>query len=134
MPDRLEVIGGVRVLACAADGEHVASARDAADLLGAAYGVEADWIVLPVERLSPDFFVLRTRVAGEVLGKFADYRMGLVVVGDISAWVEGSSALRDLVRECNRGRQAWFVGDMGEAERRLAVVGAALAKVEENGR
>ncbi|GIG64762.1 DUF4180 domain-containing protein [Phytomonospora endophytica] len=126
MADSLESIGGVPVFVCGAEGEVVANDRDAVDLIAGAYSVEASWVLVPVERLEPDFFVLRSGVAGQVLGKFADYRMGLVVVGDVSGWVAESDALRDLLRESNRGRQAWFVADRAEAEGRLAAVGAAL--------
>jgi hypothetical protein len=41
--------------------------------------------------------------------KFVQYGVGLVVLGDIFARADASSALRDFVRECNRGRQTWFV-------------------------
>lgn len=52
--------------------------------------------------------------------KFANYRVGLAVVGDVSAHVEASEALRDFVRESNRGQQVWFVADDAELETRLA--------------
>lgn len=130
MTDRLETIGRVPVLVCDAEGGRVAGDRDAVDLIGATYGSDASWVVLPVERLDPDFFVLRSGVAGQVLGKFADYRVGLIVLGDVSAWVAASVPLRDLVRESNRGRQAWFLPDMAEVERRLAPLGAAVGEKE----
>jgi hypothetical protein len=44
----------------------------------------------------------------------------MAVVGDISRHTESSSALRDFVRECNRGRQTWFLADIGELRERLA--------------
>jgi hypothetical protein len=46
--------------------------------------------------------------------KFVQYGVGLVVLGDIFARADASSALRDFVRECNRGRQTWFVRDEEE--------------------
>lgn len=125
MADRLETIERVPVLVCDAEGERVANDRDAVDLIAATYGTDVSWVVLPVERLDPGFFELRTGVAGQVLGKFADYRMGLIVLGDVSAWVAASDAFRDLVRESNRGRQMWFLADVGEVGRRLAPLGAA---------
>jgi hypothetical protein len=45
--------------------------------------------------------------------------MALVVLGDISRHTEASSALRDFVRECNRGRQTWFLTDVEELRERL---------------
>jgi len=132
MADRLETIGQVPVLVCDAEGERVANDRDAVDVIAAAYSAGAAWVLMPVERLDPGFFALRTGVAGQVLGKFADYRMGLIVVGDIAERVAervaGSDAFRDLVRESNRGRQMWFVAEAAEAELRLAPLGAAMAE------
>ena len=47
------------------------------------------------------------------------YRLHLVVVGDIARHVAASTALRDFVREANRGRQTWFVADAEELAARL---------------
>lgn len=75
--------------------------------------------MLPVRRLADEFFTLRTGVAGELVQKFVNYRLPVVVVGDISAHVARSIALRDFVTESNRGRQLWFVETMAELEERL---------------
>ncbi|MGW2930646.1 DUF4180 domain-containing protein [Streptomyces sp. NPDC001156] len=49
-----------------------------------------------------------------------NYRLDMAVVGDISRHTESSSALRDFVGECNRGRRTWFPVDVGELRERLA--------------
>ena len=67
-----------------------------------------------VERLDPAFFDLRSGVAGEFAQKFVNYGRRVAIVGDISEWVERSTALRDFVRECNRGQQLRFVADVDE--------------------
>ncbi|WP_282205446.1 DUF4180 domain-containing protein [Kitasatospora fiedleri] len=113
-------LGGARVLVAAAEGEVVAGERAALDLLADAYHREASWVALPVERLGAEFFRLRSGVAGAVVQKFAQYRMGLAVVGDVAARVAESDALRDFVRESNRGRQLWFVEDLPGLAGRLA--------------
>ncbi len=105
---------------CAPDGPKLCDERDATDLIGTAFGHQAEWVVVPVERLSDDFFTLSTRLAGLVIQKFVNYRMRLVVVGDISARLADSATLRDFVRETNRGRQVWFVTDLAELDARLA--------------
>jgi hypothetical protein len=51
--------------------------------------------------------------------KFVNYRMRLVVLGDISGYVASSTALRDLVYESNQGSQVWFVADLDELDARL---------------
>ncbi|MEV1009097.1 DUF4180 domain-containing protein [Streptomyces sp. NPDC049881] len=119
MSDRVGTIAGVEVLFCAADGAPVRDERDGTDLLGDAFGRGATWVVLPVARLTDDFFRLRTRVAGGIVQKFAQYGVGLAVVGDISGQVAASSALADFVRESNRGRQLWFVADEAELTARF---------------
>ena len=74
---------------------------------------------MPVSRIAPAFFALATGVAGAVVQKFVNYRLRLVVVGDVSEHVAASTALRDFVREANRGGQTWFVADEAQLEARL---------------
>ncbi|MFF9623487.1 DUF4180 domain-containing protein [Streptomyces griseosporeus] len=111
--------GGVRVLRCAADGPPLDGEQAALDLIGDAFGQEAELVVVPVERVGAEFFRLRSGVAGAVVQKFATYRLRLAVVGDISGHVADSTALRDFVREANQGGQLWFVSDDAELEERL---------------
>ncbi len=62
---------GTQILVCA---EKLRSDRDAVDLIGEALENGASLIVIPVVRLDDDFFRLKTRVAGEMLQKFVNYR------------------------------------------------------------
>ncbi|GAB2720767.1 DUF4180 domain-containing protein [Kitasatospora kifunensis] len=111
---------GTAVLVCDLDGDPVSGTSDALQLIGDAAAESAGWVAVPVTRWHQDFFRLRTGLAGEVLQKFVQYRVGIAVVGDVSRWVEESSALRDFVRECDRGSQIWFVADLAELGERLA--------------
>lgn len=117
--DTIETIETIPVFMCAAEGEPIGSERDAIDLIGNASYQGAQWAVVPAARFDSAFFELRTRVAGDVIQKFVNYRLGLVVLGDITRHTETSSALRDFVRECNRGRQTWFLADAEELRERL---------------
>ncbi|HVP86266.1 MAG TPA: DUF4180 domain-containing protein [Rhizomicrobium sp.] len=92
-----------------ADHVLLASAADARDLLMQARGERADVIALHVENIAPEFFDLRTGVAGAVLQKFQNYRCRFAIIGDISNYTSKSEALRALVRESNRGKDVWFV-------------------------
>ncbi|MEU3722634.1 DUF4180 domain-containing protein [Streptomyces sp. NPDC031705] len=116
----VQTIHDVPVLLCDPEGEPIGGEGDVTDLVGNAAWSGAQWVVIPVERFGDDFFRLRTRVAGEIVQKFVTYRVGLVVLGDISAHEEASPALRDFVRECNRGRQTWFLTDLRQLRERLA--------------
>ncbi len=37
----------------------------------------ADWVLIPVECFDDDFFRLKTRIAGEIIQKFVNYRRKL---------------------------------------------------------
>jgi hypothetical protein len=110
---------GVRVLSCAPDGAVVSNDREAVDLIALALPHKARLLVLPVSRLHPDFFVLRTGVAGEIVQKFVTYRQPVAILGDISGRLAASPTLRAFVYEANRGKDIWFVTDESELDSRL---------------
>ncbi|GLZ36867.1 DUF4180 domain-containing protein [Actinokineospora sp. NBRC 105648] len=111
--------GETTVLYCSPDGALVASEADAVDLIGETYGTDASVVVLPVERLDDRFFTLRTRLAGDIVAKFVNYRIRLAILGDISERLAASETLRAFVHEANRGKQFWFVADNDELLARL---------------
>ncbi len=117
MSDLVEM-AGVRVLACKTQGARIGSDRDASDLLGECFGTGARLVAIPVGRLHDDFFKLRTGTAGAFVQKFVNYQRRLAVLGDVSRFVEQSTAFRDFVVEANRGTQLWFVADRQELEER----------------
>ncbi len=80
----------------------------------------ANFVVIPTDRLTPDFFQLRTGLAGEILQKFVNYGLRLAIIGDLSRFTSNSTALRDLIYESNRGNSVWFLADLGEVKKRLA--------------
>lgn len=65
------------------------------------------------ESLTPAFFDLKTRLAGEILQKFSNYRMQLAIIGDFSDIK--SRSLRDFIRESNRTGIITFVSTRDEA-------------------
>lgn len=87
--------------------------EDTIDLLGNAYYMGAENILLKKEQISSDFFDLKTGFAGEVLQKFSNYRMKLAIVGDFSGFT--SKSLRDFIKESNRNGHINFVSTRDEA-------------------
>lgn len=75
------------------------------------------FIVLNKEALIEDFFVLSTRLAGEILQKFVTNRIKLAIVGDFSGYT--SKALKDFIYESNKGRDIFFVSSVEDAVERL---------------
>jgi hypothetical protein len=110
---------GVRVLELEADGTKLQTYNDAVDLIGKSFENHATLILIPVECLDDEFFQLKTRIAGELIQKFVQYRLRLAIVGDISRHLAESSALRAFVTESNRGKDVWFVASRAELGQRL---------------
>jgi hypothetical protein len=99
------------VLVLPVDGPVLRTEQDAVDVIGQAWSADAHTVVVPVQRLDDGFWTLSTRIAGAVIGKFAAYRMRVVVAGDISARLAASATLRAFVSEANRGREVSFVAE-----------------------
>jgi hypothetical protein len=109
----------VSVLELIADGTKLRTYNDAVDLIGKSFENRATLIVIPVECLDDEFFQLSTRIAGELIQKFVQYRQRLAIVGDISGFLAESSALRAFVAESNRGKDVWFLASRAELGQRL---------------
>jgi hypothetical protein len=120
MPETSYIVHGVRILEYSPDGPPIDNDRAAMDLIGNASSNSAELVVIPVQRFPPDFFQLRTRLAGDLLQKFVNYRLRLAIVGDLSKALAESQSLQALVRESNRGTQIWFLPSASELELKLA--------------
>ena len=110
----------LRVLSFHGDEKIIRVAGDANDFIADAWAHQADLLAIPLAQLGPDFLKLSTGVAGEVFQKFVNYRLRCAIVGDITAKLEASKALRDFVRETNEGNSIWFVPDLDALSARLA--------------
>lgn len=106
-------IGQAKVAEIQAEGLVLTSVEDGLSLLGDLYYQGFDKIILHEENIVPEFFDLKTKLAGGVLQKFVQYRMPLAVVGDFSKCT--SKSLRDFIYECNQGRQVNFVTELSSA-------------------
>ena len=104
-------INGLSVLELEPTGPLLGSERDATDILGEAFSSDATVIVLPVERLDPEFLRLRSGLAGGFIQKLQNYHCRLVILGDVSAAVAASPALRGFVYETNQAGHHLFAAD-----------------------
>jgi hypothetical protein len=87
------------------------------DILGNANYQGTDKLIMRKEQFHPDFFELKTRLAGEVLQKFSNYRQQLAIVGDFSQY--SSKSLQDFIRESNKLGHILFVDSVEEALEKL---------------
>ncbi|KQQ08413.1 DUF4180 domain-containing protein [Rathayibacter sp. Leaf296] len=117
---RTETRQGVPLLLVDDDGPALSTPEDALALVGGSYDGAAETVVVPVGRLDPEFFHLRSGIAGGFVQTLVDYRKRLVVVGDITAAVSESSAFHDFVVESNGGDHLWFVPTLDALDERLA--------------
>lgn len=89
------------------------TAEDGIDLMGDLYYQGFESIVLHEQNITPDFFDLKTRIAGEILQKFSTYRVRLAIVGDFSKFT--SKSFNDFMYESNKARHVNFVRTTAEA-------------------
>lgn len=87
--------------------------EDGLDLLGNLYYQGFDKIIIYENNITPDFFDLKTKIAGDILQKFAQYQMSLTVIGDFSKF--NSKSLSDFIFESNKGNLINFVSSQSEA-------------------
>lgn len=99
-------IGKAMVAEVAAYEMLLAIPEDVNDLLGNAYYQGFDGMIISADKISPRFFDLKTRLAGEILQKFSTFRMRLAIVGNFSTFT--SESLKSFIYESNRGSLIHF--------------------------
>ena len=87
--------------------------EDGIDLVGNVYYQGFDKVILHEKNITPDFFDLKTIMAGEILQKFSNYRVRLIIVGDFTRYE--SRSLKDFIFESNNGRMVNFLGSFDDA-------------------
>lgn len=95
-------VQGVEIAEILSEEIFIQKTEDALDLLGNIYYQGFDGMILHQKNLTPEFFDLSTKMAGEILQKFSNYQMRLVITGDFERLE--SKSLRDFITESNRGR------------------------------
>lgn len=91
----------------------IKSAEDGVDLLGNVYYQGFDRLILQHHHIVPDFFDLKTGIAGEILQKFSNYRVRLAIVGEFKN--RNSKSLNDFILESNTNRHINLVETVDEA-------------------
>lgn len=83
------------------------NAQDALDVMMTSAYSGAEKLIIYQYQLSPDFFDLKTGLAGEVLQKVSNYRMQLAIIGGYDNI--NSKALNDFIYESNKTGRVIFV-------------------------
>lgn len=91
----------------------MSNVEEATDLIGNLYYQGFDGMLLYENQITTDFFNLETGVAGEILQKISNFRMRLVVIGDVSKFSRKSQV--DFIHESNKGKTFNFIATIEEA-------------------
>ena len=111
---------GLTFLEIRSEEQFINNVQDVPDLLGELYGQYYDGIILYEMNITPDFFDLQTKLACEILQKFSNYRIRLVIVGDWSKYT--SRSLEAFICESNRGKTVNFSSSPTEAVKLLSII------------
>lgn len=111
---------GVRIAHVEGDTKLITDAQSALDLaMTVQYDTECNRIVMSKELIDESFFVLSTKIAGEILQKFVNYHVKLAVYGDFDIYT--SKPLRDFIYESNQGNHFFFVEDLVSALEKIGL-------------
>jgi hypothetical protein len=86
--------------------------RDILDLIGLAGENNTNLILFRAENFAPEFYDLKSGLAGMILQKFSNYLITAAIVGDFT---NVSQRFREMIGECNRGNQLRFFENIKQA-------------------
>ncbi|MCF8223377.1 MAG: DUF4180 domain-containing protein [Bacteroidales bacterium] len=96
----------------------ITEVHDALDLMADCNYQGARNIIIRKENIIPEFFDLKTGIAGEILQKFSTYNVRLAIIGDFSN--VSSKSLRDFIFESNKAGRILFLPGREEAINKLS--------------
>lgn len=96
----------------------ITSADDVPGILGEIGMNNCNRIIIHERNFHKNFFILSTKVAGDILQKFSNYRVRLAVVCDFSKF--SSKSLNDFIHESNKGNLVFFTDNAESAYVKLS--------------
>ncbi|HSO27271.1 MAG TPA: DUF4180 domain-containing protein [Anaerolineales bacterium] len=98
---------GTSIVACQPGQALISSEREALDWVGLCGELGSDRLLLFGDNLTPEFFDLKTGVAGAILLKFANYRLKLALVTEADKIATGRFG--EMAREANRRNGSFHI-------------------------
>jgi len=80
--------------------------NNAQDFLDIAANIPSRNIIIHKENVIPEFFDLKTKIAGEILQKASNYKIKIGIVGEFNNIK--SKSLRDFIYESNKTKEILF--------------------------
>lgn len=89
----------------------VREVQDALDLMATvSYDTDGcNKLLMNKSLIDETFFDLKTKLAGDILQKYTNYRVKLAIIGDFGVY--DSKSLKDFIYESNHGKQVFFLPD-----------------------
>ncbi|MFA6126189.1 MAG: DUF4180 domain-containing protein [Bacteroidales bacterium] len=119
MTIEINELQGVAIAEIISEAIEIKTPQDALDIMANCSYQGARKIIIRDKNITPKFFELKTRLAGEVLQKFSNYQVQLAIVGDFSKYP--GKSLRDFIYESNKSRQINFVDSVTKAREVLLI-------------
>jgi hypothetical protein len=117
MSFKVQNIHNTRYIECDPAGFIIRNERDMLDLVAVCGEHETENVLIYESNLSPDFFDLKTTLAGTLFQKLANYHLrgaAVISLGQIK-----SERFKELIFECNKGNLFRFFEDKAAAEKWL---------------
>lgn len=111
------LVNGIQAAELISEDLLIADVASGAQLLVDLYYQHFDIIIFHEKNISPDFFELRSGMAGELLQKASNSGLRLAFIGRFENY--SSKSLQDFIRESNRYGKILFVSSVEEAIRRF---------------
>ncbi len=118
---KVEVVGGGDIAVLSSSEILIVDVQTALDLMATVqYEAGCYRMVMNKSLLSESFFDLKTRLAGEILQKFINYRVKVAFIGDFSVY--RSKSFQDFIYECNSGSDFFFLPTEQQAIEKLSML------------
>ncbi|PHG80443.1 DUF4180 domain-containing protein [Bacillus wiedmannii] len=115
------VIGGINIAIIRNEKLLISDVQTALDLMATVqYEVDAKHIIIDKSLITESFFDLKTRLAGDILQKFINYRVKIASIGDFSMYT--SKSLKDFIYECNKGKDIFYLATEQQAIEKLSTL------------
>lgn len=96
------------------EGIVISDAQSAIDLMMTVnYQTGVKNMAISKDLIAPEFFILSSGIAGEILQKFINYQFRIAIYGDYSKYT--SKPLKDFIYESNKGNKIFFSDSLDDA-------------------
>lgn len=77
------------------------------------YYQDFDKIIMQEHHFTTEFFDLKTKIFGDLLQKFSNYKVKLVLIGEFSKYE--SMSFQDFIKESNQQKRVLFLNNLEKA-------------------